>query len=89
MSKPMMKCGHAANAANSKGEPCCAICVGITAGASEVAPTPALAGRMAKCSCGNLTPSSLDLAFFELNRMERGVRNFSGDAYYCGHRGWN
>lgn len=66
MNHPMMKCGHAANATDVKGNPCCACCVGIKAGAEELdtAP-PSLEGRMAKCSCGRTEPSSTSLAFFE------------------------
>lgn len=50
MMTPMMKCGHAANATNSDGKPVCAICILIGLGADEVAATPALSGRIAKCS---------------------------------------
>lgn len=64
--KPMMACGHAANATNSKTEePCCAICVGIHEGAETVVPGPDLTGRIAKCTCGRTRPSSEKLAFFE------------------------
>ena len=64
--KAMMACGHATNARNSKGEPACAICVGIDPGAEVVVEEPINAvGRFAKCSCGVKKPSSTDLAFFE------------------------
>lgn len=62
----MMKCGHVANAIDSHGNPRCAICVGLRAGADEVDNNPPdLSGRMARCSCGNKQPSRLDLPFFE------------------------
>lgn len=63
--KPMMLCGHAANATNGEGKPSCAICAGIHAGADMVAETPNLEGRLAKCGCGRTEPSSTKLAFFE------------------------
>lgn len=93
MSNPMMKCGHAANAKNALGKPCCVICAGINPGASVVdeAP-PSLEGRMAKCSyskgrdgkpCLSMKPSSPDLAFFESKPNEE------YDRFYCGCWGWN
>ena len=46
----MMKCGHAANATNGKGEPCCVICAGFTPDAEIVdTAVPDLTGRTAKC----------------------------------------
>jgi len=49
--KPLMKCGHAANATNTlTGKPSCAICVGITANAEEIAETPDLSLRRARCN---------------------------------------
>jgi len=64
MSKPMMKCGHAANATREDGSHCCAICSPDDK-AYILAHTPDLTGRQARCSCMRLTPSSTDLAFFE------------------------
>lgn len=62
--KPMLACGHAANATDGHGNPSCAICVGIAP--THVVETPTLAGRIAKCGCGATQPSdSPDLAFFE------------------------
>ena len=45
----MMKCGHAANATRD-GEPACVICFGIKDGATEVAETPSLDGRLMRCT---------------------------------------
>jgi hypothetical protein len=55
MTKPMMKCGHAANATDSEGNPVCAICYGInpqlSRAATEVAEKPPdLEGRRARCA---------------------------------------
>lgn len=61
----MLACGHAANATDKDGEPSCAICAGIDAGARVVVATPDLDGRTARCSCGATRPSSTGLAFFE------------------------
>ena len=47
--KPMMACGHAANAYDDKGAQCCVICIGLTPKASEVVPTPDLSTRKARC----------------------------------------
>lgn len=67
MNHPMMKCGHAANAVNGKGEPSCVICAGLTPDADVVANEPSFGERLAKCSCGKTQPSSdrARLAFFE------------------------
>lgn len=87
MTTPMMKCGHAANAVDSKTmKPICVICIGLTPDAEIVAETPNLDGRMAKCAegkCGSMRPSSTSLAFFQ-HRPEREY-----DSYYCGCRGWD
>lgn len=90
MSKPMMKCGHAANA--SVGEkPVCAICIGIVPGAEEVDDSPPnLKGRMAHCVyCGSMRPSQMDLPFFEYGYMKQGVHDETKDSYYDGCRGWD
>lgn len=68
MKNPMMKCGHAANAVNKEGLPCCAICAGLTPNADIVDENfgDRLEGRMAICPhCKKTVPSSLSLAFFE------------------------
>lgn len=90
MNKPMMKCGHAANATttNSIGEtiPTCAICVGITPNALIVDNNPPnLENRIAKCAyCKNMQPSNPnELPFFEYRPNQK------YDLYYCGCRGWD
>jgi hypothetical protein len=64
--KPMMKCGHTANAIKMQKDgpsiPACAICSCYEI-AEEV---PNLEGREAKCGCcGHKKPSDFNLAFFE------------------------
>lgn len=84
MNKPMMKCGHAANAYDQNGHPVCVICIGIVQGATGVDDNPPdLSGREAECDCGKRKPSSSDLAFFEHRA------NKATDSYYCGHAGWD
>lgn len=85
MDKPLMKCGHTANAQTSDGKPVCIICLGIVAGADEIADVqPDLTGRIARCNYGDsTTPSSFNLPFFEY-RPDR-----TEDAYYCGCWGWD
>ena len=76
---PMLKCGHAANATDQNGKPCCAICDN-----DEIVKTPDFTGRMAKCTyCGNTKPSHPDLAFFKHQPDKE------KDVYYCGCFGWN
>ena len=60
----LMKCGCRANATDGN-RPCCAVHAGLTPLAYEIAETPNLEGRMARCYCGKEEPSSLSLAFFE------------------------
>ena len=83
--KPLMRCGHSANATNEDGAPVCVICIGLTPDASEMAPTPNLVGRTARCSYGDHArkPSSTDLAFFEY------LPDQPDDRYYCGCHGWD
>ena len=70
MMKPMMACGHRANAsvtdhASGYSGPGCAICAGRLE-AVTVAGEPDLAGRIAQCSCGRTQLSAAGgLAFFE------------------------
>lgn len=79
----LMKCGCRANG-KMDGKPCCAIHVGLHPGATEISEKQIdLSGRQAKCSCGQLRDSNIDLAFFEY-RPERNT-----DIYYCGHAGWD
>jgi len=82
MNKPMMKCGHAANA-TTNGKPCCVIC-SPSNGWDEVDTSIDIQGRQAKCgSCNSTKPSSTSLAFFE-HRPDKPL-----DSYYCGCKGWN
>ncbi len=90
MNHPMMKCGHAANAQDDKGNPSCVICVGIHPGARIVDDNPPdLAGRIARCAywqhggCRSESPSAATLAFFEH------LPNEPYDRFYCGCRGWD
>lgn len=84
MSKPMMKCGHAANATNGEGKPVCVICIGIKPGAIEVDTTPSLAGRQAQCVYDKtICPSDSELPFFE------STPDKPFDSFYCGCRGWD
>lgn len=67
MSNPMMKCGHAANAVDSNGNPCCVICASIAESSMVVDDSPPdLTGRTAKCwYCKTEKPSNANLPFFE------------------------
>ena len=68
----LMACGCVGSATHAQAHsgleanhPSCAIHVGLHWGACKPALPPELAGREARCSCGKLRPSSLNLAFFE------------------------
>lgn len=81
--RPMMKCGHTANAVgikNGKQVPCCVIC-----GCYDIVEErPSLDGRKAKCSwCDNIVDSDWKLPFFKHKP------NCKYDEYYCGCGGWN
>jgi len=88
--KPMMRCGHAANATN-EGKPCCCICSGLSGDDWKVTcDEPDLSGRVAKCAynntvgmCKSTAPSSTELAFFEHKP------DCEFDRYYCGCLGWD
>lgn len=87
--KPMMACGHSANAVRVMSDgsrvPSCAICVGTNDDNLRVVEAPDLTGRRARCgyfrSCGSEQPASVDLWFFE-HRPDREY-----DEYYCACRG--
>jgi len=83
--KPMMECGHAANAKNTKtGLPSCCICVGLHPGAERVAQQPDLAQRESECAyCRKKKPSTTNLPFFE-HRPSKPT-----DLHYDGCRGWD
>ena len=77
--KPLMKCGHTANAETSDGKPCCVICACFELAEKQ----PSLQGRKAKCSyCGKIVDSNYNLPFFEYKQEQE------YDSYYCGCRGW-
>lgn len=102
--KPMMKCGHAANATNSQGKPSCVICVGIHAGAEEIDGfPPVLKDRLARCVYyGKLTrkcesnygskPNSLcdaeETSHPNLPFFEY-KKDKEVDSFYCGCHGWD
>ena len=83
--RPMMKCGHAANAVRSDGSPGCVICIGFHPGADVIDDeAPSLEGRRAICSdCSKTVPSGTHLAFFEHRPL------LPTDDYYCGCHGWD
>ena len=81
--KPMMKCGHRANA-TSDGKDCCVICAGINKGHDEIAEEPDLSKRNCKCSsCGKIVPSINAMAFFK----HKPDNEF--DEHYDGCGGWD
>lgn len=82
--KPMMKCGHAANAERN-GKPVCVIHFGLTPDAEIVDGEMNLTGRFAHCGYGPhaRVPSSTSLAFFEYKPDQ------DEDRYYCGCYGWD
>jgi hypothetical protein len=83
MTPVMLECGHAANATDGQGNPCCAICFMSTPAASVPASSaPDLSGRLAKCGCGAKKPSSPSLAFFEFRGPGSRTAN---DTCKCGY----
>lgn len=59
MPDTMMKCGHAANAVDSDGNPSCAICVGTGAcGRTVDDDPPDLEGRWARCGYTRGVPAA-------------------------------
>lgn len=91
LNKPLMKCGHTANATHEDGTLCCVICAGDPRSDQIEENPPSLEGRMALCSEGKgrdrkghvPIASSYKLAFFEY----RPDKEF--DRYYCGCWGWD
>jgi hypothetical protein len=86
MTTKIMKCGHAANGIDGKGNPVCVICVGIRPGACEVDEEPPdLVGRIARCVlCAKERPSNPDMQAFFMHRPDQEY-----DEYYCGCKGWD
>ena len=94
--KYLMECGHVAQGKDSRsGAPVCAICIGISPGATKVAkectdPKDGLEGRKAKCSGHTsskgrigICESKWTLPFF----CYQPDKEF--DSYYCGCYGWD
>jgi len=91
--KPMMKCGHAANAETADNKPACGICGCTELSEQEID----LTGRKARCAyygkvvklqgrtsrCESESESSTSLPFFA-HKPESEY-----DEYYCGCLGWN
>ena len=77
--KPLMKCGHIANALTGDNKPCCVICECYEEAQQKVD----VSGRMMKCSCGKTEPSNPNAAFFEYKP------NSDFDSFYCGCWGWD
>ena len=80
----MLSCGHAANYIDGR----CAICAGMRDNV-PVAP-PDLTYRVARCTCGRTTPSTLDgsLAFFEFcGEGSPRATDICGECHYasCAH----
>jgi hypothetical protein len=60
----MMACGCAADSHDTDGSPACSMHMYRSEG-KQVVPSPDLRGRVAKCHCNEVRPSSMDLAFFQ------------------------
>lgn len=79
LKKPIMTCGHAANAIDYKGNHLCTICLCFEEKEVDIDET-----RFAKCDmCGTKKQSSTNLPFFKLEEDK------PCDSYYCGCRGWD
>jgi hypothetical protein len=89
--KPMMQCGHRANATQTQPDGSklnvCVICIGDPGADRVMEEEPDLTGRIARCayirSCKSEKPSTDKLAFFE----HKPGAEF--DTYYCGCMGWD
>lgn len=88
MEMPLMKCGHTAQAINSRTDkPCCVICSGSPE-ANIIDDSPLdLSGRFARCSyytgCHSQQSSSIDLAFFEYRG--EGSKYAEKECHICGY----
>jgi hypothetical protein len=100
----LMECGHTAQAVDSKGNPCCVICVLITPELDKKARTPAtppdLTGRFARCSYDR--PGSGGGGKYRKHEDGDSIRpttlslaflelkpDAQWDDYYCGCWGWD
>lgn len=80
----LMKCGHSAQGRKGNGRPVCVICYGLDPGADQVADSPDLSSRDARCYyCKRVTKSNVELPFFTYQPED------PLDDYYCGCHGWN
>jgi len=91
--KPMMKCGHVANAVTADNQPGCVFCNCTEISKQEID----LTGRKARCAyygkivklqgrtscCKSESKSSTSLPFFK-HKPENQY-----DEYYCGCQGWD
>ena len=82
MQKIFLSCGCAANSTNNE-KPSCVVHSGSPDGVHSI-DAPNLEGRRARCVCGQLRPSSLDLAFFEFRGVgsPEGKRTCKNCRYY-------
>jgi hypothetical protein len=83
MNRPLMTCGHSANAEHITPDgarvPCCCIC-----DVETLAPPTVLDGRVSRCTyCRAEEPSKRSLPFF------RYVPLREYDEHYCGCKGWD
>jgi hypothetical protein len=86
--KPIMKCGHTANATTTIDNEtihCCVICAGMTKENIILQDKqPDLKNRKAKCDyCKKTAKSNANLPFFEHKPEQK------YDSYYCGCFGWD
>lgn len=83
----LMKCGHAANARDEYGNPCCLICMPKPEAMQidrHCKGRDGLDGRFACCNeCGKKTESRWELPFFKY------CPDQITDKYYCGCWGWD
>lgn len=99
--KPMMKCGHAANATR-EGEPVCVVCIGVDPGATVIDTAPDLTGRVARCSYakgkGDRHRGGGQYAVSEFDSTRPSSTNLAffkaqpdqaEDSFYCGCWGWD
>ncbi len=80
--KPLMACGHLANAFVDEGKPACAICGETTV--STLLSGLEMGDRVSRCVyCQKEVSSKPTLPFFKFSPKEK------YDEHYCGCRGWN
>ena len=102
--KPMMKCGHSANAMTNRGGkdiPCCVICAGVVDGAYEIDEAfKVQEGRKARCAYASpgrygAQGGSFEKGFHGVKPSDQNLAFFESkpneayDIYYCGCFGWD